>query len=457
MSELHVIILAAGQGTRMRSTRPKVLHCIAGEPMLKHVVRAALQLQPQRIHVVYGHGGSVVREQLADLAVEWVEQAEQLGTGHAVAQAMPCVPDGAQVLVLYGDVPLIEAQTLSKTVQLASDSGLSLITVQLDDAKGYGRIVRDSQGRTTGIVEHKDATCEQLKISEGNTGILATRADSLRRWLTALNSNNAQGEFYLTDVIAMAAAENLSIETVQPQRIEEVLGVNDRVQLASLERVYQLAQAERLMRDGASMADPSRVDVRGEVTTGNDVWIDVNVVMEGRVHLDDGASIGPNVTLRDCRIGANAQIFANCVIDDASVGAGAKVGPFARLRPGATLSRDVHVGNFVEVKNTTLGEGSKANHLSYLGDSDIGAGVNVGAGTITCNYDGANKHRTTIGDGAFIGSGVELVAPITVEAGATIGAGSTITRDAPADQLTLTRAKQATIRSWKRPQKKPSK
>ena len=457
MSELHVIILAAGQGTRMRSTQPKVLHCIAGEPMLKHVVRAASELQPQRIHIVYGHGGSVVREQLADLPVEWVEQAEQLGTGHAVAQAMPFVADDAQVLVLYGDVPLIKAQTLSNTVQLANDCGLSLITVQLDDATGYGRIVRDSQGRTTGIVEHKDASLDQLKITEGNTGILATRADSLRRWLAALDSNNAQGEFYLTDVIAMAAAENLTIETVQPQCIEEVLGVNDRVQLASLERVYQLAQAERLMRDGASMADPSRVDVRGEVSTGSDVWIDVNVVMEGRVHLGDGVSIGPNVTLRDCKIGTNAQIFANCVIDDASVGAGAKVGPFARLRPGASLSRDVHVGNFVEVKNTTLGEGSKANHLTYLGDSDIGAGVNVGAGTITCNYDGANKHRTTIGDGAFIGSGVELVAPIVVEAGATIGAGSTITKDAPADQLTLTRAKQATIRSWQRPQKKPSK
>jgi len=455
MSNLHIIVLAAGQGTRMRSALPKVLHCIAGRPMLEHVVGTAAKLQPQRIHVVYGHGGALVCEQLADLGVEWIEQAQQLGTGHAVAQAIPQVPDDAQVLVLYGDVPLIEHETLVHTVDRARTSGLALITVHLEDATGYGRIVRDSGGRPSGIVEHKDASAEQLAITEGNTGILATDAGRLRRWLDALDSDNAQGELYLTDVIAMAAAESVAIETVHPHSLEEVLGVNDRVQLAMLERAYQRRQAERLMREGVSMADPGRIDVRGEVSTGTDVWLDVNVIMEGRVHLEDGVRIGPNVLLRDCRIGAGAQIFANCVIDDALVGAGAKVGPYARLRPGAKLSRDVHVGNFVEIKNTTIGPGSKANHLTYLGDSEIGAGVNVGAGTITCNYDGAYKHRTIIGDGAFIGSGVELVAPITVHAGATIGAGSTISRDAPADQLTLTRARQTSISGWKRPRKKP--
>ena len=454
MSILHVIVLAAGQGTRMRSALPKVLHCIAGQPMLKHVVRTASTLQPQKIHVVYGHGGDLVREQLADLDVEWVQQAQQLGTGHAVAQALPAVPDDAQVLVLYGDVPLIERETISRTVALAHAGSFALITAHLDDPQGYGRIVRDADARVTGIVEHREASAEQLAITEWNTGILAANAGSLRGWLKALDSDNSQGEFYLTDVVAMASAQASVIETVQPQRIEEVLGVNDRVQLAMLERAYQRDQAERLMRSGVSMADPLRIDVRGEVSAGIDVWLDVNVILEGRVRLEDGVRIGPNVVLRDCQIGAGAQVFANCVIDDAIVGCGAMVGPYARLRPGANLARDVRVGNFVEVKNTTLGPGSKANHLTYLGDSDIGAGVNVGAGTITCNYDGANKHRTVIGDGAFIGSGVELVAPVTVAAGATIGAGSTISKNAPANQLTLTRVRQKTIVDWKRPQKK---
>ncbi len=454
MIPLHVIILAAGQGTRMRSALPKVLHAIAGRPMLEHVVRAAEGLAPTRIHVVHGHGGEAVRERLAHLPVEWVEQAEQLGTGHAVEQAMPGVPDGATVLVLYGDVPLIALDTLADTVRCAAGGELALITVHLDDPTGYGRILRAADGRVTGIVEHKDATPAELRIHEGNTGILAVAAAPLRRWLSALDRDNAQREFYLTDVIGMAAADGVPIETVHPARTEEVLGVNDRIQLAALERAFQSRQAERLMREGASLADPARVDVRGEVVVGRDVWLDVNVVLEGRVELADGVRIGPNVVLRDCRLGAGTQVHANSLVDGAEVGAGVRIGPFARLRPGTRLADRVHVGNFVEIKNTTLGPGSKANHLTYLGDSEVGRDVNVGAGTITCNYDGAGKHRTVIGDGAFIGSGVELVAPVTVHAGATIGAGSTITRDAPPDQLTLERARQTTVPGWKRPQKK---
>lgn len=455
MRHLHVVVLAAGQGTRMRSSLPKVLHPIAGRPMLEHVVGTATGLKPAAVHVVYGHGGEELRRRLAHLDVVWVEQAQQLGTGHAVAQAMPGVPDDSTVLVLYGDVPLIEQRTLAETVRRAGDDALAFISVHLDDPSGYGRIIRQADGRVSGIVEHKDATPAQLAIHEGNTGILAAGAARLRGWLDGLGSDNAQGEYYLTDVIAMAAAQGVSIDTVQPAQVAEVLGVNDRVQLAALERIYQARCTAELMREGVSMADPARVDVRGRVRAGRDVWLDVNVVLEGEVALGDGARVGPNVLLRDCRIGAGAQILANSVVEEAEVGAGARVGPFARLRPGAVLGESAHVGNFVEVKNTAMGAGSKANHLSYLGDSDIGSGVNVGAGTITCNYDGANKHRTVIGDGAFIGSGVELVAPVTVHAGATIGAGSTITQDAPPGQLTLTRARQTTVAHWKRPLKKP--
>jgi len=404
--------------------------------------------------VVFGHGGQRVREALAHLPAHWVEQAEQLGTGHAVDQAMPGVPDDAQVLVLYGDVPLIELDTLGVAVRLAAEGCLALISVHLDDPTGYGRIVRSAGGHVSGIVEHKDATPEQLAIHEGNTGILCADAHRLRGWLSRLDRNNAQGEYYLTDVIAMAAADGMTIETVHPSRVEEVLGVNDRVQLAALERVRQRDLAERLMRDGASLADPARLDVRGDVSVGRDVWLDVNVILEGRVELADDVHVEPNVVLRDCRIEAGARIKANSIVEGARVGPGARIGPFARLRPGAALAKGVHVGNFVEVKNTSMGAGSKANHLSYLGDSDIGSGVNVGAGTITCNYDGANKHRTVIGDDAFIGSGVELVAPVTVHRGATIGAGSTISKDAPADALSLTRVKQVTLAAWRRPVKK---
>jgi bifunctional UDP-N-acetylglucosamine pyrophosphorylase/glucosamine-1-phosphate N-acetyltransferase len=454
MNRLHIVILAAGQGTRMRSAMPKVLHAIAGRPMLAHVVGTAVALDPEVIHVVYGHGGERVQQELADLPVTWVEQAEQLGTGHAVEQAMPGIPDDASVLVLYGDVPLITLDTLNACTGVAARGTLALVTVHLADPTGYGRILRDDSSRVSGIVEQKDASDEQLSIREGNTGILCAPAGQLKSWLTRLDRDNAQGEFYLTDIIAMAAADGVTVEAVHPSCEEEVLGVNDRVQLAFLERAFQRQQAERLMRGGATLADPGRLDVRGQVSTGSDVWLDVNVVMEGQVVLGDGARIGPNVVLRDCEIGAGAEVLANSIVEEARVGRNARVGPFARLRPGAVLSDEVHVGNFVEVKNTTLGQGSKANHLTYLGDSSIGSGVNVGAGTITCNYDGANKNRTIIGDGAFIGSGVELVAPVTIEDGATIGAGSTISRDAPKDQLTLTRVKQTSIRSWRRPRKK---
>jgi len=455
MSQLHVIILAAGQGTRMRSALPKVLHPLAGRPMLEHVVRTAAALGPAAIHVVHGHGGEQVRAALAHLDVRWVEQAEQLGTGHAVEQAMPAVPDPATVLVLYGDVPLIEHETLAETAHRAGRGALALITVELEDATGYGRILRAQDGRVTGIVEHKDASPQQRALREGNTGILCAGAAPLRAWLSRLDRDNAQGEYYLTDVIAMAAAEGVAIDTVHPARAVEVLGVNDRVQLATLERAYQRAQAERLMRGGATLADPARVDVRGEVQVGRDVWLDVNVVLEGSVEIEDEVRVGPNVVLRDCRLGRGVEVLANSLIDGAKVGAGARIGPFARLRPGTDLAAEVHVGNFVEVKNARLGRGSKANHLTYLGDAEVGAAANVGAGTITCNYDGANKHRTVIGDGAFIGSGVELVAPVTVHAGATIGAGSTISRDAPAGQLTLSRSRQVTVAGWRRPQKKP--
>jgi bifunctional UDP-N-acetylglucosamine pyrophosphorylase/glucosamine-1-phosphate N-acetyltransferase len=454
MSELHVIILAAGQGTRMRSCLPKVLHPVAGRPMLAHVIEAARRLRPASVHVVHGHGGDTVREAIGGDGLLWVEQREQLGTGHAVEQAIPGVPDSATVLVLCGDVPLIRVETLEGAVRSAGAGGVALVSVVLADPAGYGRVVRGVDGGVTGIVEHRDATPEQLQIVECNTGILAGGAGPLRRWLAALERDNSQGELYLTDVIAMAVSDGVAVDTVAAADAHEVLGVNDRAQLAEVERVFQRREAARLMRDGASLADPARVDVRGVVTVGRDVWLDVNVVLEGEVTLGDGVRIGPNVLLRDCLIASGAEVLAHSMVEGAEVGTGARVGPFARLRPGARLAEGVHVGNFVEVKNTTLGPGSKANHLTYLGDTDVGRDVNVGAGTITCNYDGAAKHRTVIGDRAFIGSGVELVAPVTVHADATVGAGSTISRDAPEGELTLSRARQTTVPGWRRPRKK---
>ncbi len=451
--KLGIIILAAGQGTRMRSTRPKVLHELAGRPLLGHVIDTARQLQPDRIVVVYGHGGQQVRERLADAPVDWVEQAEQLGTGHAVAQAMPSIQGLDRVLVLYGDVPLIRAETLRHLLD-TSTGKLGVLTAELDDPTGYGRIVRNDQRQVQCIVEHKDANPEQLAIAEINSGIMCLDVPRLHDWLARIGNDNAQGEHYLTDVVGLAVADGLEVEGVVIADEAEILGVNDRVQLADLERRYQRRSAEALMRAGVSLRDPARFDLRGSLQTGQDCTIDINVLIEGEVVLGDEVQIGANTVLRDCHIGDGVTILENCVIEQAQVGRDCRIGPFSRLRPGAELVADNHVGNFVEIKNARVEQGSKINHLSYIGDSQIGSRVNIGAVTITCNYDGANKHQTRIGDHAFIGSNTALVAPVVIGAGATIGAGSVISKDAPDDQLTLTRAKQQSIQGWKRPQKK---
>ncbi len=452
--QLDVVILAAGQGTRMRSDLPKVLHRLGGRPMLTHVVAAARALEPARIVVVYGHGGERVREAVADPTLRWALQDQQLGTGHAVSRALPELSGDGLVLVLYGDVPLVRPQTLQSLVDAARTGGLALLTVELDDPSGYGRIIRDAEGRVLRIVEHKDADEAQRRVREINTGLLAAPAGKLRQWLAQLSNDNAQGEYYLTDVVAMAVADSTPVTAVRAADPIEVQGVNDRAQLAELERALQRRQADALMRQGLTLADPSRFDLRGELRFGRDCFIDVNVVLSGTVQLGDRVEIGPNCVIRDAVIEDGARIEANSVIEEARIGAGAQVGPFARLRPGSELQARTKVGNFVEVKKALLREGAKVNHLSYIGDADVGRDVNVGAGTITCNYDGVNKHRTIIGDRAFIGSGTNLVAPVQVGPGATIGAGSTITRDAPAEQLTLTRPPQRTIAGWRRPEKK---
>jgi len=453
--KLGVVILAAGMGKRMRSDLPKVLHPLAGRPMLAHVVAAARRIGAARTVVVYGHGGEQVRCALAGEDCAWVEQAQQLGTGHAVLQALPQVADMDRVLVLYGDVPLVDPDTLNRLIAASRDCGLGILTALMDDPTGYGRIIRDAAGRILRSVEQKDGTPEELAVREANTGFLVAERTRLDGWLKGLTNANAQGEYYLTDVIGMAVAEGDVVASVHPVTLEEVSGVNDRVQLAVLERFHQRRLAEDLMRNGATLADPARIDIRGRLTTGRDVSIDVNLICEGEVTLGDGVRIGPNCLIRDSVIGDGTHIFANCVIEEAQVGSGARIGPFARLRPEARLAPDTHIGNFVEIKKANVGAGSKVNHLTYIGDTDIGAGVNVGAGTITCNYDGANKFRTVIGDGAFIGSNASLVAPVTIGAGATIGAGSVINRDAPPGELTVTRARQSTIPGWQRPQKQP--
>lgn len=453
-SGLSVVILAAGQGKRMKSQLPKVLQPLGGRPLLAHVLDTARSLDAASIHVVYGHGGERVRETLPDAQLHWALQAEQLGTGHAVQQAMPQVPDDHLVLVLYGDVPLLRASTLRALLALAGPATLALLTVRLDDPTGYGRIVRDAQGRVTRIVEQKDARADELAIREGNTGVLIAPAAALRGWLGRLGRGNAQGEYYLTDVIAMASQDGIEVLPLLAPDPAEVLGVNDKLQLAALEAIYRRRRAEELMHAGATLIDPSRIDVRGAVTVAPDVLLDVNVVLEGPVHLGRGVHIGPGSIVRNTRIEAGARIQAHCVIEGATIGADCQVGPFTRVRPASELAAGVHLGNFVEVKNSQLGAGSKANHLSYLGDADIAGGVNVGAGTITCNYDGVNKWRTQIGERAFIGSGTMLVAPVSVGAGATIGAGSTITHDAPPGELTLERSAQVTIPNWQRPAKK---
>ncbi|MBS0230749.1 MAG: bifunctional UDP-N-acetylglucosamine diphosphorylase/glucosamine-1-phosphate N-acetyltransferase GlmU [Proteobacteria bacterium] len=450
---LHVIILAAGEGKRMRSALPKVLQRIAGQPMLAHVLDAARALAPAGIHIVYGHGGDAVRAAFADhFGLQWAHQAQQLGTGHAVMQAIPTIPEGARVLVLYGDVPLVTPETLRKL--LGSTRSLAVLAAELDDPTGYGRIVRNTEGHVAAIVEQRDADEGQRRIRLVNTGMIVADAASLRRWLSGVRADNAQGEIYLTDVFAAAAHEFAAAEVVLIDDPIEAEGANDPWQLAQLERAYQSRQARLLCAAGARLADPARLDVRGSVSVGRDVEIDVDVVFEGEVTLGDGVRIGPFCRIRDSVIGSGTEVRAHCDIEGANVDGAAQIGPFARLRPGTVLADGVHIGNFVETKKAVLGEGSKANHLSYLGDAVVGAGVNIGAGTITCNYDGVNKSTTTIEDGAFIGSNSALVAPVTIGEGATIGAGSVIGKDAPAGKLTLTRSRQETLDDWTRPIKK---
>jgi len=449
---LDIVILAAGQGTRMRSALPKVLHPVAGKSMLGHVIDTARALQPRSIQVVIGHGADQVRQRLAGDDLKYVIQAEQLGTGHAVAQALPNL-SSERVLILYGDVPLIEAETLQRLLQKVGPEQLALLTVVLDDPSGYGRIVRDERGEVQAIVEHKDASDEQKAIREGNTGILAVPGSRIGEWLGRLSNSNAQGEYYLTDVIAMAVADGLVVATEHPADAMEVQGANDRIQLAELERHYQQRAARRLMAQGVTLRDPARFDLRGTASVGRDVLIDVNVILEGTVVIEDEVQIGPNCVIKDSTLRRGAIVKANSHLEGAELGEGADCGPFARLRPGAVLGAKAHVGNFVEVKNSRIGEGAKAGHLAYLGDAEIGARTNIGAGTITCNYDGANKSRTVMGEDVFIGSNSSLVAPVSLGDGATTGAGSVITADVPAGTLALGRARQVLIEGWQRPQK----
>jgi bifunctional UDP-N-acetylglucosamine pyrophosphorylase/glucosamine-1-phosphate N-acetyltransferase len=449
---LDIVILAAGQGTRMRSALPKVLHPVAGDSMLGHVIHSARQLNPQSIHVVIGHGADIVRERLAADDLNFILQEKQLGTGHAVAQALPELT-AENVLILYGDVPLIEVETLQRLLKKVSAEQLGLLTVNLADPTGYGRIVRDEQQRVSAIIEHKDATEAQKAITEGNTGILAVPGKRLADWLGRLSNNNAQGEYYLTDVIAMAVNDGLVVATEQPLDAMEVQGANDRKQLAELERHYQQREARRLMSLGVTLRDPARFDVRGDVSVGRDVLIDINVILEGRVVIEDDVVIGPNCVIKNSTLRKGSVIKANSHIDGAVLGEGSDVGPFARLRPGSVLEARAHVGNFVELKNAHLGEAAKVGHLTYLGDAEVGARTNIGAGTITCNYDGANKFRTVLGEDVFIGSNNSLVAPVDISSGATTAAGSTITQDVAAKQLAIGRARQRNIDGWKRPVK----
>ena len=450
---LNIVVLAAGKGTRMRSELPKVLHRLAGRPLVDHVLAAAAVLAPTATCVVYGHGGDAVPQALAGRGLRFALQVPQRGTGHALMQALPHVDADGVVLVLYGDVPLVRPQTLAPLVDAARGGALAVLTATLADPQGYGRIVREG-GAVRRIVEQKDASPDEATIREINTGIMAIPAGRLAAWLGRLRDDNAQQEYYLTDIVALAVADGVTVVGLDLAEPWEIAGVNSPRQLAELERVAQRLAAERLMDAGVRLADPDRIDIRGELRAGADVSIDVNCVFEGEVTLDDGVSVGPNCVIRDSRIGAGTRIEAMSWMERAVVGEGAVVGPYARLRPGTELAAGAHVGNFVELKNSQIGAGSKINHLSYVGDATVGARVNIGAGTITCNYDGANKYRTTIGDDAFIGSDTQLVAPVKVGAGATIGAGSTITRDAPAGALTLSRNKQYTVSGWKRPQKK---
>ncbi len=452
---LHIVILAAGEGKRMKSSRPKVLHLIAGRSMLAHVIARARELDAAGIHIVFGHGGDLVRAAFADETdLHWAEQAQQLGTGHAVMQAMPAIPDHARVLVLYADVPLITTPTLHGLLASAA-AGIGVLVDSVADPTGYGRVLLDTNGRVSAIVEQRDATPAQRAVNRINTGVICAPAARLRAWLAVLSNHNAQGEYYLTDIFAMANGDGEAAVAAACAEPGEADGANDLWQLSQLERRWQLRQAKALCQEGVRLADPARLDVRGELRCGREIEIDVDVIFEGKVVLGDGVRIGPFCRLRNVRIAAGSVVHAHCDIDGAEIAEDCVIGPYARLRPGTQLAAQAHVGNFVETKQTSLGRGSKANHLSYLGDARIGERVNIGAGTITCNYDGANKHLTTIGDGAFVGSNSSLVAPVVIGAEASIGAGSTITKDAPAGELTLARAKQITQPGWVRPNKSP--
>jgi bifunctional UDP-N-acetylglucosamine pyrophosphorylase/glucosamine-1-phosphate N-acetyltransferase len=450
---LSVIILAAGQGTRMRSTLPKVLQALAGRPLLAHVVDCAAVLNASDVCVVYGHGGDAVQKAFEGSDLRWALQAEKNGTGHAVQQAMPETPDQNRVLILFGDVPLLMPATLSRLLDATADKEMSILTVDMDDPSGYGRIIRQ-KGEVVANVEHKDATEAERAVQEINTGVMLCPASKLKKWLNNLGNDNSQDEYYLTDVIAMAVADGVTVHGVKADTWVEVMGINDKKQLAEAERALQARLVDELMAEGVGFADPARVDIRGTLTCGRDVFIDINAVFEGDVSLGDGVRIESNNLIRDSKLGAGTVVHSNCHLEGASTGNDCEIGPFARMRPGAELANKVKVGNFVEIKKSTVGDGSKVNHLTYIGDAEIGKGVNVGAGTITCNYDGANKHKTTIGDGVFVGSGVNLVAPIEIGAGATIGAGSTLTKPVAAGGLTLARSKQMTLPGWKKPVKK---
>jgi bifunctional UDP-N-acetylglucosamine pyrophosphorylase/glucosamine-1-phosphate N-acetyltransferase len=452
MTPLNIVILAAGKGARMYSEKPKVLHALAGKPLVQHVLDCAAELKPQQICVVYGHGGEAVPKAMQQYAARFVIQEPQLGTGHAVQQAMPLLSDDGDTLVLYGDVPLIQHSTLHQMQQ--AGSGLVLLTVNLENPTGYGRIVRNAQGDVLSIVEEKDATAEQREIQEVNTGILLAPTNKLRGWLAKLQNNNSQGEYYLTDIVSIAVQQGVKVHTMQPAHEWEIHGINSKAQLAVLERTWQLVEAGRLLVQGVTLVDASRIDVRGKLSCGRDVEIDIGCIFAGEVSLGDNVRVGPYCVIRNSSVAAGTDIAPYSHIDSSEVGANCHIGPYARLRPGTKLHEGVHIGNFVEVKNSEIAANSKANHLSYIGDSTVGSRVNIGAGTITCNYDGANKHRTIIEDDVFIGSNTQLVAPVTVGKGATIGAGSTITRNAPEGELTLSRSKQVTLVGWKRPTKK---
>lgn len=451
---IEVVVLAAGQGKRMFSDLPKVLHRVAGKPMVEHVLDCAADLSERSPIVVYGHGGSRLQEDLSHRDLRWAEQAEQLGTGHAVQQTLSLLDGDGMVLILYGDVPLIRAQTLEALMEAAAPSGFAVLTAMMENPTGYGRIVRSESGSFERIVEHKDASADEQKINEINTGIMALSAALLKRWIPTLQNDNAQGEYYLTDCVALAVAEGLDVGSTILEDADEAMGVNNRRHLAYVEQVYRARVANALMDTGVTLIDPARIDVRGTLSCGRDVVIEANVIFEGNVVLGDGVRIGPNTVIRDAQLGAGSEVLSHCVIESATVGKGARIGPFARLRPEARLANDVHIGNFVEIKKSDIGDGSKVNHLAYVGDADVGRRVNVGAGTITCNYDGAFKHKTVLEDDVFVGSDTQLVAPVTVGRGVTIGAGTTVTDDVEPERLVISRVRQKSISGWERPRKK---